>query len=223
MSTYSSEEEILSVTLEHRANAVSRAKYQSKIYATMEISGRPVKMQVDSGASCNVMPRKLLPKDTVITKADLKLTSYSKTNLEVLGLAKISLRNPKNKKKYQAEFAVIDEDNTPLLGSAAAQQMKLITVQHENILQVDDNVVPKDNYQGLTMENITETYRDVFKGLGCMEGKLHLEVDETIPPTVMPPHRVSLTVKDRLKEELARLENANVIKRVEEPITEGRV
>ena len=101
--------------------------------------------------------------------------------------------------------------------------MKLITVQHENILQVDDNVVPKDNYQGLTMENITETYRDVFKGLGCMEGKLHLEVDETIPPTVMPPHRVSLTVKDRLKEELARLENANVIKRVEEPITEGRV
>ena len=95
--------------------------------------------------------------------------------------------------------------------------MKLITVQHKNILQVDDNVVPKDNYQGLTMENITETYRDVFKGLGCMEGKLHLEVDETIPPTVMPPRRVPLTVKDRLKEELARLENANVIKRVEEP------
>ena len=187
------------MTAEHSANAVSRAKYQTKIYATMEISGRPVKMQVDSGASCNVMPRKLLPKDTIITKTDLKLTSYSKTNLEVLGLAKISLRNPKNKKKYRAEFAVVGEDNTPLLGSAAAQQMNLITVQHENILQLDDNVVPKDNYQGLTMENITETYRDVFKGLGCMEGKLHLEVDETIPPTVMPPRRVPLAVKDRLK------------------------
>ena len=70
MFTYSSEEEILSVTLEHSANAVSTAKYQSKIYATMEISGQPVKMQVDSGASCNVMPCKLLPKDTVITKTD---------------------------------------------------------------------------------------------------------------------------------------------------------
>ena len=95
MFTYSSEE-ILSMTLEHSANAVSRAKYQSKIHATMEISGRQVKMQVDSGVSCNVMPRKLLPKDTVIPKTDLKLTSYSKTNLEVLGLAKISQRTRRN-------------------------------------------------------------------------------------------------------------------------------
>ena len=95
MFTYSSEE-ILSMTLEHSANAVSRAKYQSKIHATMEISGQQVKMQVDSGVSCNVMPRKLLPKDTVIPKTDLKLTSYSKTNLEVLGLAKISQRTRRN-------------------------------------------------------------------------------------------------------------------------------
>ena len=155
-------------------------------------------MQVDSGASCNVMPRKLPPKDAIITKTDLKLTSYSRTNLEVLELAKISMRNPK-KKKYQAEFVVVDEDNKPLLGSVAAQQINLITVQHENILELDDSVVPKDNYQGLTMENIIETYSDVFKGLGCMERKLDLEVDETIPPTIMPPHRVQLTVKVLLK------------------------
>ena len=156
-------------------------------------------MQVDSGASCNVMPRKLLSKDAIITKTDLKLTSYSRTNLEVLELAKISMRNPKKKKKYQAEFVVVDEDNKPLLGSVAAQQINLITVQHENILELDDSVVPKDNYQGLTMENIIETYSDVFKGLGCMKRKLHLEVDETIPRTIMPPHRVQLTVKVLLK------------------------
>ena len=89
----------------------------------MEIANELVKMQVDSGASCNVLPRKLLARDTEIKKTNLKLTTYSKTNSKVLGVAKISLRNPKNKKKYRAEFAIIDEDYTPLLGSSAAQQM----------------------------------------------------------------------------------------------------
>ena len=120
----------------------------------MEIADELVKMQVDSGASCNVLPQKLLPKDSKIEKSDMKLTTYSKTNLKLLGVAKVSLRNPKNKKKYRVEFAVIDEDYTPLLGSSAAQQMGLITVQKENILQVIEPVA-QDSYQELNMEKIT--------------------------------------------------------------------
>ena len=68
-------------------------------------------------------------------------------------MAKVSLRNPKNKKKYRVEFAVIDEDYTPLLGSSAAQQMELITIQQQNILQVTE-LVSQDSYPELTMEKI---------------------------------------------------------------------
>ena len=125
---YSSEEEILSVSLDHTANTVDMSKFKSKIFGHMEIADELVKMQVDSGASCNVLPKKFLPKDSKIQKTDLKLTTYSKTNLKLLGVAKVSLCNPKNKKKYRFEFAVIDEDYTPLLGSSAAQQMGLITL-----------------------------------------------------------------------------------------------
>ena len=150
-SSYSSEEEILSVSLHHTANAVDMSNFKNKIFAHMEIANDLVKMQVDSGASCNVLPRKFLPRDTEIKKTSLKLTTYTKTNLKVLGVAKVSLQNPKNKKKYRAEFAIIDEDYTPLLGSSMAQQMGLITVQQENILQV------KESYQELNMERIAET------------------------------------------------------------------
>ena len=177
----------------------------------MEIANDLVKMQVDSGASCNVLPRKFLPRDTEIKKTSLKLTTYTKTNLKVLGVAKVSLRNPNNKKKYCAEFAIIEEDYTPLLGSSMAQKMGLITVQQENILQV------KESYQELNMERIAATYPDVFQGLGCMEGALHLEVDESALPSIMPPRRVPLALKKRLKEELAHLEKASVIKKEEEP------
>ena len=89
--------------------------------------------------------------------------------------------------------------------------MGLITVQQENILQV------KESYQELNMERIAATYPDVFQGLGCMEGALHLEVDESALPSIMPPRCVPLALKKRLKEELACLEKASVIKKEEEP------
>ena len=154
---YSSEEEILSVSLDHTANTVNMSKFKSKIFAHMEIAVELLKMQVDSGASCNVFPKKFLPKDSKIQKTDLKLATYSKTNLKLLGVAKVSLCNPKNKKKYCVEFAVIDEDYTPLLGSSAAQQMGLITVQQQNILQVAEPVA-QESCQELTMEKIAATY-----------------------------------------------------------------
>ena len=50
-----------------------------------------------------------------------------------------------------------------------------------------------------------------------MEGALHLEVDENALPSIMPPRRVPLALKKRLKEELARLEKAIVIKKEEDP------
>ena len=110
------------------------SKFKNKSFAQMEIANELVKMEVDSGASCNVLPRTFFPRDTEVKKTNLK------TNLKVLGVAKISLRNPKNKKKYRAEFAIINEDYTPLLGSSAAQQMGLKTVQQENILQVKEKL-----------------------------------------------------------------------------------
>ena len=118
--------------------------------------------------------------------------------------------------KYRVEFAVIDEDYTPLQRSSAAQHMGLITVQQQNILQVAEPVA-QESYQELTMEKIAATYQDIFQGLGCMEGTLCLEVDKSFAPSIMPPRRVPLSQKERLKQELTRLERANVIKREEEP------
>ena len=44
-----------------------------------------------------------------------------------------------------------------------------------------------------------------------MEGKLHMEVDERVTQEIMPPRRVPLSLKDRLKQELTPLEKEHVI------------
>ena len=46
-----------------------------------------------------------------------------------------------------------------------------------------------------------------------IEAKLRLEVDETVPPVVMPPGRVPVAVKGKLREELHRLESLGVLEK----------
>ena len=50
-----------------------------------------------------------------------------------------------------------------------------------------------------------------------MEGKLHLEVDDSVSPVVMPPRRVPVALKGKFKEEIDRLIDVGVLTKVEEP------
>ena len=113
----SSEEEILSVELSAEDDNVSTSEtinsvtdFPNKIYAVMEIQGKPVRMQIDSGASCNVLPKKYL--------SSKSLTAYNKQQISALGTARVSMRNPRTTKKYNAEFVVVDGNYMPLIGSS---------------------------------------------------------------------------------------------------------
>ena len=60
-------------------------------------------------------------------------------------------------------------------------------------------------------------FADISKALGRMEGKLHLEVDDSVSPVVMPPRRVPVALKGKFKEEIDRLVDVGVLMKVEEP------
>ena len=77
-------------------------------------------MQIDPGASCNVLPQKFVSPGTNIVKSDHTVKMYSKSTMPVLGTYQGSIRNPKNNKKYNAEFVVVKGDYTPLIGSRAS-------------------------------------------------------------------------------------------------------
>ena len=66
---------------------------------------------------------------------------------------------------------VIQGDYTRLLGSRAAQQMNLVTVRHENILQVSPTLEMPSGGLGLSQEQIMKDYGNVFEGLGFLPGE----------------------------------------------------
>ena len=60
-------------------------------------------------------------------------------------------------------------------------------------------------------------YSDLFQGLGCIPGEHTIEVDPSIPAVVHPPRKVSVSLQDKIKDELDRMEQIGVIVRQTEP------
>ena len=215
---HESEEEILSVSCsEEEINAVDN--HSNKILATMKIGGKDVKMLIDSRTSCNVLPIKYLPKGTVVEKSSHTLKMYSKSTMSAVGKAKISLVNPKNMESYMIDFTIVDGNFAPLLGLETAQKMKLLVVQTQNILSIREDTLSCDAQKPkFTRDSVMSEYSDVFgEEVGRMEGKVHLETDPNVAPTVMPPRRVPVALKEKLKNELDRLTQRKVISPIQEP------
>lgn len=69
----------------------------------------------------------------------------------------------------------------------------------------------------LSKENLLKSYEDVFKGLGELPGKHHINIDDTVAPVIHPPRKVPVALRDKVKTELQRMEQLGVIARQDEP------
>ena len=176
-------------------------------------------MLIDSGEFCNVLPIKYLPKGIVVEKSSHTLKMYSKSTMSAVGKAKISLVNPKNMESYLIDFTIVDGNFAPLLGLETALKMKLLVVQTQNILSISKNTLSFDAEKlKFTRDTVMSEYPDVFgEELGCMEGIVHLETDPNVAPTVMPPRRVPVALKEKLKNELDWLTHRKEMSTIQEP------
>ncbi len=65
--------------------------------------------------------------------------------------------------------------------------------------------------------NIADRFADVFTGLSCIEGEQHIKLKPDAQPAVHPPRRVPVALKNKVMEELERMEKMDLIEKVVEP------
>ena len=197
-------------------NAVAARKFPKRLFATVNVGKTPVRFQLDSGASCNVISAKTLENylgEVELKKTTKRLSMYNRTTVQPLGLCQLELCNTKNGNVYQVEFTALRQDCTPLLGSETTQEMDLIQVRFENILSLDLSSEDKP----LTKESLIAKFPDVFNGTGKLHGSYHLEIEADAIPVVHPPRKVPIAIKPQLKEELERLHKLGILAPVTEP------
>ena len=109
----------------------------------MRIDRNEITFQLDCGSTVNVLPEYLFRQcvcekgHVEIEKSSQTLVMFNGTETNPLGKKRLTLKNPKNNKKYNVEFVIVKADVKPILGARAIQQMKLVTVNQENILNLN--------------------------------------------------------------------------------------
>lgn len=207
---YSTEyEPIDSVTTKEKINKLSL----KMIKAEMEVEGKSITFQLDSGASVNLLNVKYA-KTVDLQPSSKTLVMWNGTEMKPLGECRLKVVNPKNGGKYAVKFVIVEdlEDLHPLLGATAIQKMGLITINKEEFNMVAG--VKHDENK----DELINQYQDVFSDeLGSLPGMVHLETNPSITPHISPARRVPVAIKPKLEAELQRLVEKDVIEPVSEP------
>ena len=120
--------------------------------------------------------------------------------------AKVEVRG----KTAQLEFIIVPPGCRPVIGGADCLKLGLITRPD---LTPEVNTVATDKPTTVKLD----AYKDLFDGLGCIDGEYSIEVNPEVPPVVHPPRRIpEPLIEDVNKELKAMLEN-DVIFKVDEP------
>ena len=193
-----------------QVNSVKEDNKKGPLYAQMLMGKAKLKLQIDCGATVNVLPVKHIDlTHNKLEESDITLKMWNNSTKDVMGKTRVVLRNPKNRRYYSVEFQVVDSEFTPLLSRRAAEQMKLITVNYQNFKQlhsITTNTPPE------------EEFKDVFEDkLGTFPGEVHLKVNKNVKPVKCPLRTVPQATKPLMKKELDRLVKIGAIAPITEP------
>ena len=205
-----SDSDIASIdSLSAYVNGVKTSK-NKPIYCEMNVNDTPIKLQVDCGATVNIMPQSKIG-NTSINRDNVTLEMWNKKQMNTLGTCKLPVENPKTTTKYLVKFVVVEEELTPLLSRKAAEKMKLITVNYGNFESVTGVVTMKN-------KGVKEQFPDVFDGeVGTLPGTVHLAVEPNADPVIRAAKRIPVELKEPLRTQLDKLVKLGVIEPVDEP------
>ncbi|CAB4011200.1 Hypothetical predicted protein [Paramuricea clavata] len=65
--------------------------------------------------------------------------------------------------------------------------------------------------------NLMPEYKDVFGEIGCLQGEYHIITDPEVKPVIHPPRIIPISMMDKLKAELERMKQLDVIDTIDGP------
>ena len=91
---------------------------KARMIVVGEQSEKEITFQIDSGATVNVVPQRMVPEETMIEQVNRGLRAWNNAKITPMGECQLRIKNKKDGKKYKIKVMVVKEDLTPLLGWA---------------------------------------------------------------------------------------------------------
>ena len=147
-------------------------------------------------------------------KSKTRLVSFTGHKIPAMGKATLQVKLSGN--SHPVEFQIIEHPATPVIGLQTCHDLNLVQRVSSVHTQEDENLSSgtKCNQE---VNEILMKYEDVLDGIGCLEGTYQIQIDPTVSPVVHPPRKIPFTQREKVKEELERMEKLCVIRKAEEP------
>ena len=194
-------------------------KFPKKLETILDVNGRQVRFQLDTGAGCNTIRECDLPEDARIARTNKVLRLYDKSTVPPAGECEFRVRYINGKRWYRGKFLVVRDAPVSILGSSASIQMGFLKVRPQflHAVTATEQVKPGTPVS-LSKEDLLRKYPAVFEDkLGTFPGEETLELDPSVQPVKLPTRRPPIALKERFRAELQRLEKQGVISPVTRP------
>ena len=202
---------VISAISKHKKKKSSEAKIATtKLYINKKEAANIVKIQVDTGAQCNILPAEIYIKvtgDTLlqsIKPCKKEIISYTVERRQIAG--KVTLPVWHSGQSKYIKFNIIAGNYRPILSLDTSVALGIVNLKHCDILSLG---IQRSN-EGSS--DIMKEYDDVFDGsLGKIPETHKIIVDDTVQPVVHPPRRVPVALRPRIKSKLDELVERQVI------------
>ncbi len=178
------------------------------------VQDKLIAMKLDSGARCNVMPKRVLmrvaPTATVDTTRTCTLTSFGGTKIHSYGVVTLTCTIGGQTKPIL--FRLVDKLQVPvILGLYDCLRFGLITLSPA-VHQLDIHSLDEGVY------DIYSEYADLFDdSVGKLPVVYRMKLDSDVSPVVRPPRRIPVAMQSKVQVELQRMTDLGVITPVSEP------
>jgi len=197
-----------------------------------ELDNVLIPVKVDTGAQANVLPltlfRKHFEKGQMMSESRVKLTGYGGTNIPISG--EVNLKCKINGISVNSKFIVVPLNVKPVLGLHTSYQLGLVkpkqsasaVCENSEVCRVStsENRESKVDYVTNTFryDELCKEFKDVFsaKEVGLINQPYDIKLKENVTPAVHAPRKTPFTLTDKVVKELKRMEDLNVLKKVDE-------
>ncbi|KAL0151789.1 hypothetical protein M9458_052940 [Cirrhinus mrigala] len=180
------------------------------IYIDLQLNGKMVSMQLDTGASLSLIPEYIYNdklKDCCLHPTSIRLVSYTGDKIPVLGELKVPVAY--EGQQWSLPLVVVEGDKPPLLGRNWLQKISLNWKEIFSLRYVSPVSVT-------SLSDVLEKHRELFgDGYGKItDFKAKVRVQEGTHPIFHKPRPVPYALKDAVEKELDRLERNGIISQV---------
>ncbi|UYV79648.1 K02A2.6-like, partial [Cordylochernes scorpioides] len=153
---------------------ISARKLMTKLELELNGYKESIICQIDTGATVNVLNFADLCKimqdgNPSLKPSYIKLRCYGGEILKPRGQIKINCSH--QSKQHPIVLQVIDHWEKPILSAETCQKLNLIEIKAD-LCKIESTWTKQDN--------LLDKYKDIFEGIGCLQGEYKLETDPTM-------------------------------------------